>query len=386
MEPAAVTFSHAEEHEWKRAIRQRLRSIGDIPSVLPGIESGIWGEPFRQALEQERSLSRRFAFAVTRYYLELARPDDPLCPILRQILPDVREIQDQVFPSDDPLAEESHSPVPGLTHRYSDRALWYLTHDCAAHCRFCQRRRKVARPGSGPGRAERRMALDYIKNHKEIREVILSGGDPFTLNDDVLDEILSGLRAIGHVGLRIHTRMPVTLPSRITDGLVGVLSRHEPITIVTHFNHVREMTPPATQALRRLRRAGCLLLNQSVLLRGVNDTAAALEDLFVGLLGQGVKPYYLHQCDEVHGVSHFRVHLDEGMELMRRLRSRISGPALPTYVVDLPGGAGKVPVDSGYLLERDADRFVYENGEGRRVALSPFCAPTGPGAECMESA
>lgn len=390
MEQGVVAFSvgsERDEREWKRALRTRLRRIEDLPGVLPGLSVGPWAERYRKALQQSGALSRRFAFTVTRYYLGLARPDDPRCPILRQILPDAEELRDRVFLSDDPLAEEAHMPVAGLTHRYADRTLWYLTHDCAAHCRFCLRRRKVSRPGSGPTREERLGALAYIRTHTEIREVILSGGDPLSLDNRVLGDILTGLRAIPHLQtVRIHTRMPVALPSRITRGLAELFAMHEPITVVTHFNHEREITPQSREALRLLRRAGCLLLNQSVLLRGVNDATADLEALFLGLLREGVKPYYLHQCDEVSGVAHFRVHLDEGMRLMRTLRATISGPALPTYVIDLPGGAGKVPVDSSYLVERNEDRFIYENGLGRRVELSGFDDGVATDPPCTESA
>lgn len=293
--------------------------------------------------------SSGFRFEVTPYYLGLVDPADPSCPVAAQIFPRREELYDPLFPEPDPLAEETHMPVPGLTHRYPDRVLWYLSHNCAVYCRFCMRKRKVSRPESAPGADEFSDALTYISSTPGIKEVILSGGDPLSLSDDRLDFILSRLRDVpGLSSIRIHTRMPVTLPMRITHDLCEVLKKHYPITLVTHFNHVREITVEAAASVKRLRMSGVLVLNQSVLLKGVNDTAPDQENLLLGLLRAGVKPYYLHQCDEVKGVSHFRVPIQKGKEIIRALRGRNPGIALPRYVIDLPGGGGKIPLEPDY--------------------------------------
>lgn len=338
----------------------------DLFQLRPELRGGALEVEIRSRSEAFRAAAEQFRFAVTPYYLSLAS-DKELCGIWKQILPDLRESRDELFHRPDPLAEEEHMPVPGLTHRYPDRALWYLSHNCAVYCRFCMRKRKVSRGESTPGEQDRQRALDYIRSHPEIHEVILSGGDPLSQSDEVLGYCLEQLRSIEHLAsLRIHTRMPVTCPQRITSEFCSALEKWGPITVITHFNHPAELSPLALDAAERLRKTGCILLNQSVLLAGVNDSVEVQKSLNLGLLKAGIKPYYLHQCDEVQGVSHFRVNLEEGLNLAKAIRGRIPGPAIPQYVIDLPGGGGKVPVDSSYFLNRDFHRPVFENYAGLR--------------------
>ncbi len=355
--------------DWRWQYRHQIRSTRELlehmpeagPYVaarIPGGEAGI--------VELDARLAESFRVAVTPYYLSLARPQGPgdknterPCPVLAQILPAAAELEDTGYPAPDPLAEERHSPLRGITHRYPDRILWYLSHSCAVYCRYCLRKRKVSQADSAPRRDEYAAIFEYIEQHSEIKEVILSGGDPLSLSDDRLDQILIRLRGIPHLSsIRLHTRMPVTLPQRITPELCRMLERHYPLTLVTHFNHSAELEndPAPTQAIRRLRTiGGVTVLNQSVLLKGVNDTTADQERLVLTLLKAGVIPYYLHRCDEVNGVGHFRVPLERGMEILGELRGRNPGIALPRYVVDLPDGGGKIALEPDYLIERSAD-------------------------------
>lgn len=319
----------------------------------------------------DTSSSLPFRFAVTPYYLALADGNDPRCPILGQIVPRGAEAGDQVFVDPDPLAEEVHMPVPGLTHRYPDRVLWYLSHNCAVYCRFCMRKRKVSQKESAQKGDAYELALAYVAQRPSIKEVILSGGDPLSVADAFLDRTLRRLRDIPHIrSLRIHTRMPVTLPQRFTGDLLQTFADAYPLTLVTHFNHSVELTPEARDVVRRLRMHGVLVLNQAVLLRGINDTLADQEALHLDLVSAGVKPYYLHQCDEVRGVSHFRTSVETGLQIMRGLRGRNPGISLPTYVIDLPGGGGKIPAESAYLsTEIRAGRRVARNWRGDEFSI-----------------
>ena len=378
-------LNHAE-NTWQQELQMSIRNldglIGTLESVHPNVMNTTWADRIRKAKAAEADLQNQFRFSVTRSYLSAAQPHNERCPILGQILPSVAETNDTVFASVDPLAEENHMPVPGLTHRYPDRVLWYLSHHCAVYCRFCMRKRKVSQSDTAPGRSDIEKAFQYIENHTELHEVILSGGDPLSLGDDMLDMILQRLRAMDHiVSVRIHSRMPVTLPSRFTDSLVQILSRYSPLTLVTHFNHSVEIGEASKAALTKLRQAGIMLLNQSVLLRNINDSIDDLKGLFLTLIKSGVKPYYLHQCDEVKGVSHFRVPISRGIALMKSLRGRIPGIALPLYVVDLPGGGGKVPVDSSYQvvaeIHDDVERYSFLNYAGLQFDLSEFQSADG---------
>ena len=355
--------------DWQWQLQNRAKTLEQLFALRPDLLGGPLEKEIRGRQKALDGTAHQFRFSVTPYYLSLASRTE-LDPIWRQILPDEAELSDHRFTQPDPLAEESHMPVPGLTHRYPDRVLWYLSHNCAVYCRFCMRKRKVSRSESAPTLHQRNAALEYIRSNRAISEVILSGGDPLSQSDEILYSILSELKRMDHLSsIRIHTRMPVTCPQRITASFARMLRRLEPITVVTHFNHAQECTEQSARAIRQIRRSGCLVLNQSVLLCGINDSVRAQRDLQHQLLRMGVKPYYLHQCDEVQGVSHFRVNLSRGMELQKELRGRNPGISLPLYVIDLPGGGGKVPVDSSYFVQKSPPEF--KNFEGHRFAVHP---------------
>jgi lysine 2,3-aminomutase len=287
-------------------------------------------------------VSARYPVRVSDYYASLIRrPDDA---IWKQCIPDIRELEDEIQ-CPDPLEEVSLSPVPGLIHRYPDRVVLLVSNRCPVYCRFCMRKRLVGSGDAPMGENELRTALNYIAAHPSIRDVILSGGDPLMLDDESLIKILTGLRAIPHVAIiRIGTRIPVTLPSRITPDLCTILKKFHPLYINTHFNHPDEITADSGSACTLLAEAGIPLGNQTVLLKGVNDSVEAMRNLMTELLSLRVKPYYLHQMDLVQGTAHFRTSVRTGLEIVRGLRGHISGMAVPHYVIDLPGGKGKVAV------------------------------------------
>ncbi|MCX8000722.1 MAG: KamA family radical SAM protein, partial [Leptospiraceae bacterium] len=307
-----------------------------------------------------------FDFGVTPYYISLVDKNNLNCPIRKQIIPQVHELTFAPHERKDPLAEETYMPVRGVTHRYPDRALWYLSHTCAVYCRFCTRKRKVGKSQNTPRKEDWRLALDYFQKHTEIKEVILSGGDPLSLSDSSISYLLSELRKIPHINhIRIHSRHPVTLPFRIKSKLCKIFQENFPIFFVTHFNHPREITPESREAVRKLIQEGnVIVLNQGVLLKGINDSADVLKELFYKLIGVGVKPYYLHQCDEVFGSSGFKVPIQKGIQIMKELRGFISGVCLPTYVVDLSGGGGKVPLPTDYVIKENAEDVIFENFQG----------------------
>ncbi len=287
-------------------------------------------------------VSARYPVRLSTYYANLiTRTDDA---IWKQCMPDDRELDDD-FQSADPLNENSLSPIPGLIHRYPDRVVLLVSNRCPVYCRFCMRKRLVGSGDAPMSDNALRTALEYIAAHPEIHDVILSGGDPLMLDDESLSGILSGIRAISHVTIiRIGTRVPVTLPSRITPDLCSLLKKFHPLYINTHFNHPDELTAESAAACALLADAGIPLGNQTVLLKGVNDSVETMRRLMTGLLAHRVKPYYLHQMDLVQGTAHFRTSVRAGLEIMQGLRGHISGLAVPHYVIDLPGGKGKVAV------------------------------------------
>ncbi|MBE7436857.1 MAG: KamA family radical SAM protein [Spirochaetales bacterium] len=353
------------DYRWQ--LSNRARSAPALRQLIDLLETNGYGSHRFPAFKDEvfAEADRRFRFAVTPYYLSLSS-GEAQCPIWRQILPDERETNDTLFTQMDPLAEESHMPVRGLTHRYPDRALWYVTHSCAVYCRFCMRKRKVSQSSSAPRQSDRQQALDYIRAHPEIQEVILSGGDPLLLPDHELADLLEELRRIPSlISIRIHTRIPVVLPMRVDRSLCKSLADFYPLTMVTHFNHAREITDLSRLAVERLRRSGIQVLNQSVLLKGINDSLAVQRELLLGLMGMGVQPYYLHALDEVQGVSHFKTDLRLGTEIIAGLRGTIPGHAIPRYMVDLTGGGGKVSLEPSSVIEETADALVFKNYQGR---------------------
>jgi lysine 2,3-aminomutase len=296
------------------------------------------------------AVAARYPLRITPHYLRLI--EAPGDPIWRQCVPDLAELAADDLAAD-PLAEENLSPVPAVIHRYPDRAVLLAANACAVYCRFCTRKRRVGCAGGELPLTELRAGIDYIARTPAIRDVILSGGDPLLLPDPLLAEILERLQRIPHLEMiRIGSRVPVTLPERITEELTVLLRRFHPLYINTHFNHPREITPESTDACRRLADAGIVLGNQTVLLRGVNDRPEVLAELFKGLLRLRVRPYYLHQMDLVRGTGHFRTKVEAGLEIMRQLRGPLSGLAIPQYVIDLPGGKGKIPLLPEYVVQR----------------------------------
>ena len=309
---------------------------------------------------------KKFPLSITPYYLSLIdREDFRNGPIFRQAFPDPLELEIDKCDMPDPLAEDSDSPVPGITHRYPDRVLLHISNVCSMYCRFCTRKRKVGDVDSIPDRAQIRAGIEYIRKTPEVRDVLLSGGDPLMLNDAYLDWILGELRAIDHVQvIRIGSRMPVVLPYRITDELIEVLKKHQPLWFNTHFNHPREITSSSREALRKLADAGIPLGNQSVLLAGVNDCPRIIKSLVHKLVENRVRPYYLYQCDLSEGLSHFRTPVGKGIEIMESLIGHTSGFSVPTYVIDAPGGGGKIPMTPNYLISLSTNKVVLRNYEG----------------------
>ncbi|MEW6440349.1 MAG: KamA family radical SAM protein [bacterium] len=313
-------------------------------------------------------VSRRYPVAIAPYFLSLIRPDDPEDPIRRQVIPDLEELTARPDEAQDPLQETEHTPVPGLVHRYPDRALLLLTNRCAVHCRHCTRKRQWQQAGWHMGPRELEQALVYLRGRPEIRDVLVSGGDPLILSDSRLDEVLGRIRRVPHVEIvRIGSRAPVVLPQRITPALCRVLKRHGPIWLNTQFNHPGEITAESAAACERLLRAGVPVNNQTVLLKGINDDAETMKSLCRGLLRIRVRPYYLHQCDPVEGAGHFRTPLQTGIRILEEMQGRVSGLGIPKLMVDLPGKAGKVPLEPHYLLSMDAEGAVLRAHNGRIV-------------------
>jgi lysine 2,3-aminomutase len=324
------------------------------------------------ARDRLSTVASRYAVAVTPEMALLIDPSDPSDPIARQFVPDVRELEAHPGDSADPIGDSVHEKVPGLIHRYPDRVLLKLTLVCPVYCRFCFRREMVGPGGPPPMSAERlEAAVAYIRSDPRITEAILTGGDPLMLSARRIADVTQRLGAVPHLSvLRWHTRVPVVDPGRVTDDLVRALAGAggKAVYVAIHANHPRELTGDARAAIGRLRRAGIVLASQTVLLKGVNDDAETLSELFRTFVALGVRPLYLHQMDRAPGTAHLRTTIAEGQALMRALRGRISGLAMPTYVLDIPGGYGKVPIGPGYLEE---DGGGVTDNAGRRHAIEP---------------
>jgi lysine 2,3-aminomutase len=309
---------------------------------------------------------KKFPLSITPYYASLIEKENlHNDPIFKQSFPNPAELVISKCDMHDPLHEDKDSPVKGITHRYPDRVLFLISNRCAMYCRHCTRKRKVGDPDHIPSKEQIIAGLDYIRQHSEIRDVLLSGGDALMVPDDYLDWILTELNTIPHVEVvRIGTRVPVVLPYRITDELVDMLRRHHPLWLNTHFNHPRELTPSAKAALKKLADAGIPLGNQSVLLAGVNDCPQIMKKLNQKLVQNRVRPYYLFQCDLSEGLTHFRTSIGKGVEIIESLRGHTSGFAVPTFVIDAPGGGGKIPVMPNYILSWSTNKTVLRNYEG----------------------
>jgi lysine 2,3-aminomutase len=333
--------------------------------------------------------NHKLALAITPYFFNLIDRNDPACPVRKQVIPRAGEMTVAAEELLDPVGEEHSMPVPGLVHRYPDRVLFLVTDRCAAYCRYCTRSRLVSNAQDYNFHPEYERGLRYIEEHPEVRDVLLSGGDPLLMSDRKLDHILGRLRAIKHVEfIRIGSRIPVFLPQRITPELCEVFRKHGPIWMSIHVNHPKECTQDLREATERLSLAGVPLGNQSVLLRGVNDDVDVMKSLVHRLLRMRVRPYYLYQCDLITGSAHFRADVRKGMEIIRALRGFTSGYAVPQYVIDAPGGGGKVPINPEYVEKITDDEVIFRNYEGHRFtyplrshplptpAVGPVVSPT----------
>jgi lysine 2,3-aminomutase len=309
-----------------------------------------------------------FSLSITPYYLSLCDKHDPACPVRKQCVPHVQESRQVPGDLRDPLGEESHEVAPHLVQRYPDRALLLVTDRCSVYCRFCTRSRMVGEGGGAVAPAQLEPALAYLRSHPEIRDVIVSGGDPLVMSTGRLVQVLEALRQVPHLDtIRLATRAPVTLPMRITSELLRAIRPFHPIWVMTHFNHPKELSPASIRACNRLADAGFPVMNQTVLLRGINDDAATLEQLFRGLIRARVRPYYLLQADPVRGTGHLRTPLSTGIQLMEALQGRLTGIALPKFICDTPGGLGKVPLLPDYVVSRAPGRTELRTFRGQRV-------------------
>ncbi len=349
-----VTDEQFEDFHWQTQNRiTNLEKLKKIINVTPEEEKAI-----------KEGLGEIFTMGITPYYALLMDPNDVNDPIRRQAVPIMYELEKSSFDLEDPLAEDVDMPVPGVVHRYPDRVLFLVTDRCSVYCRHCTRSRMVSYRPTPWSQIE--MGLEYIKKHKEIRDIVVSGGDSLSLSDEKIEKILQGLRSIDHVEIiRLGSRMPVTNPMRITEKLVNIIKKYHPIFLNTHFNHPKEITKYSSKALNMLADAGVVLGNQTVLLRGVNDCPFVMKKLFQLLLKNRCRPYYIYQCDLTEGLEHFRTRVSKGVEIMEFLRGHTSGLANPYFVVDAPGGGGKIPVMPNYVISMSDSRVVLRNYEGK---------------------
>ncbi|MBN2464354.1 KamA family radical SAM protein [candidate division WOR-3 bacterium] len=347
----------AQWQDWRWQMRNRIRNRAGLERVLH--LSG----PEREALGSD---SGRLPLSITPYYASLLDPDDPGQALRRTVVPSPEELQRSAGEADDPLAEDKDSPVPGLVHRYPDRVLFLVTGVCSVYCRYCTRSRMVGGRHRcfDPSRWE--TALEYIAGTPAVRDVLLSGGDPLTMPGERLEWLLGRLRAIRHVEIvRIGTKVPVVLPQRVTPGLARMLRRHHPLWMSIHFTHPDELTPEVALACSRLADAGIPLGSQTVLLRGINDDVETMRELVHGLMRNRVRPYYLYQCDPISGSAHFRTPVERGLEIIRGLRGHTSGYAVPAFVIDAPGGGGKIPLLPDSVVGREDGDLLLSNFQGK---------------------
>jgi len=361
-------------NSWTWQLKNRVTTLPDLERHL-------------NLTREERSgvllSGNKLAMAITPHFMNLIDRDDPNCPIRRQVVPRIEETWEADYEMADPCGEDSHMPVPGLVHRYPDRVLFLVTDRCASYCRYCTRSRVVSGAGDQHLETQYDAALKYLREHTEVRDVLLSGGDPLLFSDAKLERILRDLRAIEHIEfLRIGSRVPVFLPQRITPELCATLKQFHPLFVSVHVNHPRELTLEVKQGLERLADAGIPLGNQSVLLNGVNDNLETMKALLHKLLRCRVRPYYLYQMDLILGSSHLRVPVAKGLEIMQGLRGHTTGYAVPQYVIDAPGGGGKVPINPDYVLQRNEERVIIRNYEGK-VFEYPEPAPL-PNGQLIE--
>ncbi len=350
--------SEVDWNDWRWQLKNRVNSLEQLQRYIPNLSP--------EETEGARLAETKLAMAITPHFFNLIDKKDPACPIRRQMLPRIEETHTAPWEMNDPCGEDDHSPVPGLVHRYPDRVLFLVTDRCAAYCRYCTRSRLVSNALGYDFRPNFQEQIDYIRRTPAVRDVLLSGGDALLLSDDKLRHLLTELRNIPHVEfIRIGSRIPVFLPQRITPELCNMLKEFHPLFISVHANHPRELTTEVRDGLSRLADAGIPLGNQSVLLKGVNDDTTVMKALVQKLLMCRVRPLYIYQCDLINGSAHLRTSVRRGLQLMEQLRGHTTGYAVPQYVIDAPGGGGKVPVNPNYILSHNADRVVIRNFEGK---------------------
>jgi len=350
------SVSASDWSDWSWQLRNRIQSLEQLEGRL-----SLTGEERAGTI----LAGKKLALGITPHFFSLIDRNDPDCPIRRQVVPRIEEATTAADEMLDPCGEDSSMPVPGLVHRYPDRVLLLVTDRCASYCRYCTRSRVVSGAGEQELTVDLERAFSYLEKHSEVRDVLLSGGDPLLLSDAKLNAILTRLRKIPSIEfVRIGTRIPIFLPQRITPELVAMLRTHHPLWMSVHTNHPKELTQEVREALGRLADAGIPLGNQSVLLKGVNDRAEILKELFHKLLLCRVRPYYLYQCDLITGSAHLRTTIREGQDIMEQLRGYTTGYAVPTYVVDGPGGGGKIPVGPNYIVGMADDRVILKNYRG----------------------
>jgi lysine 2,3-aminomutase len=354
------------DHKWQ--LRNRINSLEELESKI---------NLSREECSGILLSGNKLAMSITPHYMNLVDKDDPNCPIRRQIIPRIEETWEDPAELSDPCGEDSHMPVPGLVHRYPDRVLFLVTDRCASYCRYCTRSRVVSGVGEQQLETQYEAAFEYLENTPTVRDVLLSGGDPLLFTDAKLDRILTRLRQIPHIQfVRIGSRIPIFLPQRITPELCEMLKKHHPLFISIHTNHPKELTSEVQEGLIRLAEAGIPLGNQSVLLKGVNDDVMTQRALVHKLLMCRVKPYYLYQCDLIEGSSHLRTSVSKGLEIIEGLRGHTSGYAIPQYVIDGPGGGGKIPVNPNYVVQHTDNQVVLRNYEGKEFLYpEPNSAP-----------
>ena len=352
-------------NDWRWQVRNRIETLEDLKKYIkltPQEEEGV-----------SKSL-QTLRMAITPYYMSLVDINNPNCPVRKQAIPSISETHTAKADLLDPLHEDGDSPVPGLTHRYPDRVLFLITDMCSMYCRHCTRRRFAGQNDSATPDDNIEKGIQYIANTPQVRDVVLSGGDALLISDEKLEYIIKRLREIPHVEIiRIGSRTPVVLPQRITDDLANMLKKYHPIWLNTHFNHPDEITPESTEACAKLANAGVPLGNQSVLLRGVNDCSNIMRRLVHGLVKMRVRPYYIYQCDLSMGLEHFRTPVSKGIEIIESLRGHTSGYAVPTFVVDAPGGGGKTPVMPQYVISQMPGKVILRNFEG---VITTYTEPT----------
>lgn len=344
-----------DDYKWQ--LRNRINSLSELEKHI-------------NLCQEERAgiilSGNRLAMSITPHFLNLIDKDDPDCPIRKQVIPRMEESLDDPQEMDDPCGEDSHMPVPGLVHRYPDRVLFLVTDRCASYCRYCTRSRVVSGVGEQHLETQWEAAFKYLEKHTEVRDVLLSGGDPLLFSDAKLEKIISRLHAIPHIQfIRIGSRIPIFLPQRITDDLCNMLKKYHPFFISIHTNHPKELTSEVKAGLEKLANAGIVIGNQSVLLKGINDDVETQKALVHKLLMCRTRPYYLYQCDLIKGTSHLRTSVAKGIEIIEGLRGHTTGYAIPQFVIDGPGGGGKIPINPDYIKEITPDKVVLRNYEGK---------------------